>query len=130
MNTITGKMVPNIQGLGDYNLEVVGESNYQEALSRLCGGRTRDGHFKEVTATLIHEDNNPYDSKAIRVEIENVTIGYLSREDARQYRRQLKKRPLPGLTITCNGMIRGGWKRGFFDKGHFGVVLDLTIEDL
>jgi len=121
-------IAPHIQGPGDYELEVVGEANYQEGLSRLCGGRTKNGHFKEVTATLTHEDDNPYDSKAIRVEIENVTVGYLNREDARIYRHQLKKRGYPRLTVTCDAMIRGGWKRGFFDKGDFGVVLDLPIE--
>ncbi|MGH9962360.1 MAG: hypothetical protein ACREBC_35460, partial [Pyrinomonadaceae bacterium] len=62
---------PHIQGPGDYALEVVGEANYQVALSRLCGGRTKNGHFKKMIATLIHEDDNPYDSKAIRAEIEN-----------------------------------------------------------
>ncbi|MGH8614860.1 MAG: hypothetical protein ACREYF_23240 [Gammaproteobacteria bacterium] len=125
---MTHKIRPHIQGPGDYALEVVGEVNYQDALSRLCGGRTKNGHFKEMIATLIHEDDNPYDSKAIRIEIENVTIGYLNRKDARAYRRQLKKRGYPGLTVTCDAMIRGGWKRGFFDRGDFGVVLDLPVE--
>ena len=45
---------------GDFTFEVVGESFYQDALLRICGGRTEHGHRKEVLTTLVHDDANPH----------------------------------------------------------------------
>ena len=66
----------HVDGYGGYNLEVVGESNYQKHLKRICGGYSKEGHRKKVTAELHYEDDNPYDKKAIRVDIANGTVGY------------------------------------------------------
>ena len=121
--------VANLPGPGDYALDVVGESNYQSALASICGGRTEDGHNEIVQATLIHEDSNPHDSMAVRVDISGRTVGYLSRENARQYRKQLARAGHPGITATCSAMIVGGWDRGGGDTGHFGVKLDLPVTD-
>src|SRR4051812_31164097 len=59
------------------DLPIVGESNYQDALSRLCGGYTRDGHQLHTRASLVPEPSNPYDKNAIRVDIDAQTVGYL-----------------------------------------------------
>lgn len=114
-----------ISGPGDFEIEVVGESHYQQALERICGGRSEDGAEEYVTAILVLEDTNPYDKMAVRVDIEGHTVGHLSRDNARAYRRQLKAAGHPRLTATCNAVIRGGWDRGGGDRGHFGVRLDL-----
>src|SRR4030042_2459327 len=117
--------IANLPGPGTYSLDIVGESNYQSSLEKMCGGQTEEGHEKIVQATLIHEDDNPYDNKAIRVDIDGMTVGYLSRENAREYRKRLKKAGYPGITATCSAIIVGGWDRGGGDRGHFGVKLDL-----
>jgi len=125
----TNKVIADLSGPGTYSLNIVGESNYQLALKNICGGRTGESQEMITEAVLIPEDDNPYDKKAIRVDIDGKTVGYLSRKNARQYRNQLEKAGYPGITAKCSAMIVGGWDRGSNDKGHFGVKLDLPTEE-
>ena len=71
---------------GSHDLEVVGESHYQDALWRVAGGRTTERVRVETQAMLVREPDNPYDANAIAVWIEGSTVGYLCRDDARAYR--------------------------------------------
>jgi len=121
-----------VEGTGGYDLEVVGdgESNYQNKLKRICGGHTKEGHRKKVTAQLHYEDDNAYDKKAIRVDVNGGIVGYLSREDARLYRKKVKKAGQEGISISCNALIIGGKKTGVFTKTYFGVWIDLPLEEL
>ena len=48
--------VGDISGPGDYDVDIVGESNYQDALEEICGGRAEGGARKPVKALLILED--------------------------------------------------------------------------
>lgn len=121
--------IANLSGPGTYALDVVGESNYQAALESICGGRSISSQGKKVEATLIHEDDNPYDDQAISVSIQGKTVGHLTRNDARKYRKQLKQAGYPGITAKCSAMIVGGWDRGGGDRGHFGVRLDLPTKE-
>ncbi len=120
----------HVDGRGGYDLEVVGESNYQKHLKRICGGYSKEGHRKTVTAELHYEDDNPYDKKAVRVDVANGTVGYLSREDARLYRKRVKKTGREDIIITCNAVIVGGKKTGLFSRTYFGVWIDLPLEEL
>jgi hypothetical protein len=119
--------VANLPGPGTYSVDIVGESRYQFELESICGGKTDDGHKKVVEAVLIHEDSNPHDNKAVRIDIGGRTVGYLSRENAREYRKALKQKGHPGITASCSAVIVGGWDRGSRGQGHFGVKLDLPI---
>ena len=119
-----------IEGDGGYDLEVVGESNYQKHLKKLCAGYSKEGSRTEVVAKLHHEDRNPHDPKAIRVDINGKTVGYLCREDARLYRKRIKKTGHEGIIVSCNAKIFGGKKVGLFKKTYFGVWIDLPIEEL
>jgi len=110
-----------------YPVEVVGESHYQAALEAICGGRSRDGAQKEVTACLILENTNPYDENAVRVDVDGRTVGYLPRPAARTYRRRLKKSGRSDATVECAAIIRGGWDRGRSDKGYFGIWLNVQV---
>jgi len=123
--TTSSGPVGDLPGPGTFQIEVVGESHYQRALERICGGRSEDGANKIVEATLILEDDNPYDDKAVRVDIDGQTVGYLPRSAARLYRRKLRKAGHARLTGKCSAVVRGGWDRGGSDRGHFGVWLDL-----
>ncbi|MGH3802583.1 MAG: HIRAN domain-containing protein, partial [Pseudonocardiaceae bacterium] len=71
---------------GSHDLEVVGESHYQDALWRVVGGRTTDRVRAEVQAALVAESDNVYDPNAISVWIDGMRVGYLSREDSEVYR--------------------------------------------
>ena len=115
-------------GPGTYSLDIVGESHYQTELETICGGHTKEGHRKIVEAVLIHEDDNQKDNKAVRVDIEGETVGHLTREDARQHRKNMKREGYPGADVECSAMIVGGWDRGKGNIGYFGVKLDLPGE--
>ena len=116
-----------LQGLGVFALEAVGESKYQESLEAICGGRSEDGADCFIDAVLIHEDDNPYDSEAVRIDVAGSTVGYLSRKHAREYRLQMARTGHAGDAASCAARIRGGWDRGDGDAGPFGIRLDIAI---
>jgi HIRAN domain len=117
--------VGTLAGPGTYAIDVVGESHYQRALNSICGGRKKREATKHVQAALFLEDQNPYDNQAVRVDVDNMTVGYLPRETARIYRTRLREAGHPRLVGLCNAVIRGGWDRGPQDRGSFGIWLDL-----
>jgi hypothetical protein len=125
----TPKPIVDIPGPGSYAVEVVGESNYQEVLEAICGTPTEDGFDFVVEAVLVHEDDNPYDALAIRVDIKGRTVGYLSRKNAREFRREFAKTGYGGVPAACSARIIGGWNRGADDRGYFGVRLDLPANE-
>ena len=53
-------------GPGTFPIDAVGESHYQDALSKICGGKSEDGHEHECVARLVLEDENPHDDQAVR----------------------------------------------------------------
>ncbi len=110
---------------GRYNVDMVGESRYQRALEQICGGRTRQSRRLEAVAQLVLETNDPHDARAVRVEIQGHTVGYLDRETARNFRKQLAEAGVTEGSVTCDAVIVGGWDRGGGDRGYFGVKLDL-----
>jgi hypothetical protein len=118
---------PHIKGPGNFAIDVVGESHYQDNLETICGGRSGKSQDLRVRATLVPEKDNPYDKHAVRVDIDGKPIGHLRRDAAREYRRELASAGFKNTPATCGANVRGGWKRGK-DKGHFGVWLDLPIQ--
>ena len=123
------KPIANLPGPGMYALDIVGESKYQKALETICGGRKDESQERIVQAMLILEDDNPYDRNAVRVDIQGKTVGYLSRENAKEYRKRIKEAGHPDISALCSAKIVGGWDRSDGDKGYFGVKLDLPIEN-
>jgi len=115
--------------LGNYDFEVVGESNYQKALKKLAGDHGSENARLACTAEIIPEDGNPYDSKAVAIKIENQLVGYLAKEEARMFRRRLGQKGLSGITTTCAAMIVGGGTRKNGEILFYGVKLDLKPFD-
>lgn len=66
---------------------------------------------------------------AVRVDVQGQTVGHLSRELARQYRKQLERAGYGSTDAYCDARIRGGWDRGEGRRGHYGVFLDLPMDD-
>ena len=95
-----------------YNQAVVGESFYQGAISKIVREKGR-----EVSAHLELEDDNVFDRKAVKVTIRGLTVGHLSRADARKFRKTY------GRNITCDALITGGRE----DAPTYGVQLDIDI---
>lgn len=121
---------------GSEDLEVVGESHYQEALWRIVGGWTKERVRHPVVAVLRAEPSNQHDRNAIAVFVSGHLVGYLPREVAAAYQ--------PGLlglqarhqrAIALEGVVVGGGMRadgpgmlGVFlshDPRDFGVGSDL-----
>lgn len=122
--------IPIMQGIGNYRVDVAGESFYEESFAALCGERTIEGIRIEVRAQLQLEDDNPHDKHAVRVTVQGLPVGYLSREHARSFRRLVRYGPLSEHEVfECAAQIRGGWDRGEGDVGNYGVRLDLHFED-
>jgi hypothetical protein len=118
---------------GSHDLEVVGESHYQDALWRVVGARTMERIRMEVQAVLVAESDNAYDRNAISVWIGGMKVGYLSREDAEAYRPGLLAlQAREGKSIGLRGVIVGGGIRedgpGFLgvwmshDPADFGIA--------
>jgi hypothetical protein len=91
-----------IEGDGQYDLEVVGESHYQRHLNVLSERYSKMGGDRELIAKLHYENTNPHDKKAIRAVINGGTVGYLSRKDARLFRKRIEKVGFEGLVIYNN----------------------------
>lgn len=111
--------------LGEFDFEVVGESNYQSAIAEIAGQHGEEGATMECVAQLIPEDDNRYDPKAIAVRINGRMVGYLSREDARSFRRRLGQKGLTGRTTSCAACIVGGGTKRSGERLFYGVKLDI-----
>lgn len=111
-------------------LEVRGESYRQDALARVVGGKTQDGHATPVVAVLRPEPTNPYDTNAIAVLINGTKVGYVNKDDAAQLHRSVADLEIrTGRPVALNGTIVGGWDHGNGDEGHFGVWLEYDPQD-
>jgi hypothetical protein len=111
-----------IAGPGSFELDIVGESHFQETLGAVAGGKTEEGVSVRCEATLVLDDANIHDKKAVRVEIAGRTVGHLSRENAHRYRAGT-----PAKRQKVHALIVGGWDRGRYDEGLFGVKLDYSL---
>lgn len=108
---------------------VVGESRYQDALERICGGHNREGHQFDCVAQLTPEPENPHDKNAVRIEIAGAKVGYLGRQDAEKYLAALADAGHAGQPAYAEARIVGGWKRNQHEAGagHFGVTLGVPF---
>ncbi len=113
----------------DYNFEIVGESHYQNTIQKFAGDHDEYGAYTECVALLIPEDDNKYDNKAIRVDINAQTVGYLRRDNARNFRRRLGQKKLTGQITECNAKIFGGKIGDDGSKHYYGIWLDLKEFD-
>jgi hypothetical protein len=116
----------HVEGSGDFPQEVVGESHYQRHLKMLNKVWTQEGKQNSLIAELHCENDNEHDKKAVKVMIKGLVVGYLSKEDARIYRKRMKKAELGEIVISCNAKIFGGTD----SKLMLGVWLDLPVDAL
>ena len=110
---------------GRVDLDVVGESHYQDSLWRLVGGRRRPEERvrTDVYAVLMAETDNLYDANAVSVWVQGLKVGYLSRGDAERYRPGLMALEREqGKPIALRGVIAGGGMRED-GPGMLGVFL-------
>lgn len=111
---------------GDVDLAIVGESFCQDALWQISGVHRGEPVRQEVVAVLVPEPQNPYDPNAVRIEVNGLQVGHLSRSDAVRYRDGLAAlmERYQGL-IALNAVVVGGG----YGKDNLGVWLSHTPED-
>ena len=101
-----------------YSYNIVGEQSYQNNLKKIAGPKEEESKFFECYAKVSSEPYNQYDKNAVKVEINGLTVGYLSRAEAQR---------LSGKRInkTVPAVINGGWSDGD-STGHYGVKLAIN----
>lgn len=100
---------------------IVGESHYQPALRRLRNSRhmATDNDF---SANIVTEPDNPHDSNACAIYIESLKVGYLPRDAATEFVRQMAEVGLSGaFNIQAKAKLSGGWG----DRPPIGVLINL-----
>jgi hypothetical protein len=103
-------------------VDIVGESFYQDAIEDLAVGRTAFGTRRRLlNAVLIREPDNRHDPNAVRIEAIGVTIGHLSQQDAPRFHDIIGRLARAGAAATCRAILTGGWDRGSGDRGFIGV---------
>lgn len=110
---------------GNVDLDVVGESFYQEALWHVVGGVSRERVRTPVIAMLIPEPDNKYDGNAIAVYISGLKVGHLGADDAARLIDGLNAQIAQnaGKFIALNGVVAGGGMRED-GLGRLGVFLN------
>jgi len=90
----------SLNAFGDQWMAVVGESHHADELDRVTGGGVGT---HERTANLVREPSNPHDANAIAVVVDDLPVGYLSRENAERFAKGLDA---VGGRATCGAVIR------------------------
>lgn len=85
---------------------------------RLLARRGRDNRVYTLV-TLTPESARPHDRWAVAIKLGRQTLGYLSRDDARQFRLAQRKNGWPAPSVTCPAAITGRHTK------NYGVWLDL-----
>jgi hypothetical protein len=104
-----------------WTTDVVGELQFQDNLLRQYRSHGGTEHDAKAIATLVPEENNKHDANAVRVDIADHAVGYLSRDHAHQYRSAVG-----GISGRCSAKIVGGFDLEDGTKAFFGVKLNIS----
>lgn len=114
-----------VRGPGTYRVKAVGETGHQAPMALLTRTKSRSGKRK-LPATLVLDDHNPFDSQAVRVDIEGLTVGFLARADAQALRANAPRLVLQKGCINCNAIIARVTGSGDGAQTYY-VRLDLPV---
>ena len=112
-----------IAGSGQYALDIVCESTYQQVLDRLVGPTHEGDETRYGTAMLILEGSGLFDTNRVRVEIDDRTVGYLTLADALKYRDTQ-----PAKVMSVSAVIVGDRESRDAHYARYGVKLDLRLD--
>lgn len=102
-----------------YTYNIVGENSYQNNLSSIAGKKGFESKFFECRAHVISEPFNKFDSNAVKVEINGLIVGYLSKLEAQKLKGHIVNKKVPAV-------INGGWYIDPDDEGSYGVKLAIS----
>lgn len=117
-----GQVVEIPQG----DIDIVGESYYQDALASIAGPKCEDGYHLPVTVELRREPKNPHatDGNAVACLINGKKVGYVNHGDSARLQPMLRQFEKDKKKAGVDGYIVGGWSReGGRDEGHYGVKI-------
>jgi hypothetical protein len=117
--------------------EIVGESFYQEALSKIAGPKHLVSKSEHVGVTLRCDPTNEHDENAIRVEVMGFQVGSVCRQTAATLSPAIQ-RSFGGI-LEGRGVIVGGWLddgrddlgrfAGTRSEGSYGIRVWITKRD-
>lgn len=122
-NIITRTNTVTTRSTAAYNFNIVGEGSYQNNLKKIAGPKEEQSKSYQCSAKVTSEPTNKFDKNAIKVEINGMLVGYLSREDAQK---------LAGKRVSrvVSAIIDGGWDDSD-SEGSYGVKLGINnVSDL
>jgi hypothetical protein len=111
-----------------YPVNAVGEEANIHNLEKICGYVDEEDGFEDYFNALLYlENDNPFDpNNAVKVEINDLKVGYLSKSAAKKYRKRLSELETPDDPIAlCHASIKGGYKNEVL---RLGVRLDFDID--
>lgn len=111
-NVVSGNINKN------YNFNIVGEAAYQNNLKTIAGPKKESSKFHQCTAKVTSEPTNKFDKNAVKVEINGLLVGYLSKSDAQGCAGRNINKSIPAV-------IDGGWDDGD-SVGQYGVKLAIN----
>lgn len=112
-----------LDGDGSFQIEVVGESHYRANLRKIAGSCEDDAVEVVKTAYLVPEPRNAHDSNAVRVDVDQVTVGYLTRPAAAQLSPVLRRLGL--VAVQAQAQISA-----FEGASNYSVWIDGSIEEI
>lgn len=105
---------------------IAGVMHYQANIEKVAGGRSKEDVRIETFAALVREPNNPEDENAVAVHINGHVVGYLPRDDAKDFQPLLQKLEKQKKVAGCSALVLGGQKKGFRREQHdFGIRIHL-----
>lgn len=101
-----------------YSYNIVGEQSYQNNLKKIAGPKEEESKFFECYAKVSSDPFNQYDKNAIKVEINGLIVGYISKVEAAKLAGRVINKTVPAV-------IDGGWLDDD-GEGSYGVKLAIT----
>lgn len=121
--TVNGTSINAALNNTSYAYNIVGEQSYQNNLKKIAGPKEEESKFFECYAKVSSEPFNQYDKNAVKVEINGLLVGYLSKSEAAKLSSKVVNKTVPAV-------IDGGWKDEE-STGSYGVKLAINnIYDL
>ena len=121
--TVNGTSINAALNNTSYTYNIVGEQSYQNNLKKIAGPKEEESKFFECYAKVSSEPLNQYDKNAVKVEINGLLVGYLSKSEAAKLSSKVVNKTVPSV-------IDGGWKDEE-STGSYGVKLAINnVNDL
>lgn len=117
----SGWIVTEVWGQrGWHNRDIVGESHYSSAIRALLPRELDDGGVEAITpVTIVHNPTNEHDKNAVEARASSGLLGFLSKEEARDFAPVL-------AVLQANGRVAGTTARLYGYLGYQDYESDRT----